>query len=326
MMRDSPDLAKFLAVHSNGLTKRYGDTLAVDRLDLDVPTGEFFGLLGPNGSGKTTTIHMLSTLVRPTSGEALVAGHDVSRNSVRVRGAIGVVFQDSALDRTLSVWENLRFAGMLAGLTGGVIRERTDELLDLFSLGDKQDQPVGSLSGGMRRAVDIARGVIHRPQVLFLDEPTIGLDLPNRKRIWRFIERLRAQTGMTVLLTTHYLEEAANCNRVAFIKKGRIVKSGTPQSLIDGLGEHVVEIEGERLDGIVNELKETLGDPVLEEERASFRFSGSAAELATLQADLAARVSGIRVRRPNLNDVFLWVSETDALSRRPGERGVKAAR
>jgi ABC-2 type transport system ATP-binding protein len=326
MMRDSPDLAKFLAVHSNGLTKRYGNTLAVDRLDLDVPTGEFFGLLGPNGSGKTTTIHMLSTLVRPTSGEALVAGHDVSRNSVRVRGAIGVVFQDSALDRTLSVWENLRFAGMLAGLTGGVIRERTDELLDLFSLGDKQDQPVGSLSGGMRRAVDIARGVIHRPQVLFLDEPTIGLDLPNRKRIWRFIERLRAQTGMTVLLTTHYLEEAANCNRVAFIKKGRIVKSGTPQSLIDGLGEHVIEIEGERLDGIVNELKETLGDPVLEEERASFRFSGSAAELATLQADLAARVSGIRVRRPNLNDVFLWVSETDALSRRPGERGVKAAR
>ena len=326
MMRDSPDLAKFLAVHSNGLTKRYGDTLAVDRLDLDVPTGEFFGLLGPNGSGKTTTIHMLSTLVRPTSGEALVAGHDVSRNSVRVRGAIGVVFQDSALDRTLSVWENLRFAGMLAGLTGGVIRERTDELLDLFSLGDKQDQPVGSLSGGMRRAVDIARGVIHRPQVLFLDEPTIGLDLPNRKRIWRFIERLRAQTGMTVLLTTHYLEEAANCDRVAFIKKGRIVKSGTPQSLIDGLGEHVIEIEGERLDGIVNELKETLGDPVLEEERASFRFSGSAAELATLQADLASRVSGIRVRRPNLNDVFLWVSETDALSRRPGERGVKAAR
>jgi ABC-2 type transport system ATP-binding protein len=326
MMRDSPDLAKFLAVHSNGLTKRYGDTLAVDRLDLDVPTGEFFGLLGPNGSGKTTTIHMLSTLVRPTCGEALVAGHDVSRNSVRVRGAIGVVFQDSALDRTLSVWENLRFAGMLAGLTGGVIRERTDELLDLFSLGDKQDQPVGSLSGGMRRAVDIARGVIHRPQVLFLDEPTIGLDLPNRKRIWRFIERLRAQTGMTVLLTTHYLEEAANCNRVAFIKKGRIVKSGTPQSLIDGLGEHVIEIEGERLDGIVNELKETLGDPVLEEERASFRFSGSAAELVTLQADLASRVSGIRVRRPNLNDVFLWVSETDALSRRPGERGVKAAR
>jgi ABC-2 type transport system ATP-binding protein len=326
MMRDSPDLAKFLAVHSNGLTKRYGDTLAVDRLDLDVPTGEFFGLLGPNGSGKTTTIHMLSTLVRPTSGKALVAGHDVSRNSVRVRGAIGVVFQDSALDRTLSVWENLRFAGMLAGLTGCVIRERTDELLDLFSLGDKQDQPVGSLSGGMRRAVDIARGVIHRPQVLFLDEPTIGLDLPNRKRIWRFIERLRAQTGMTVLLTTHYLEEAANCDRVAFIKKGRIVKSGTPQSLIDGLGEHVIEIEGERLDGIVNELRETLGDPVLEDERASFRFSGSAAELATLQADLAARVSGIRVRRPNLNDVFLWVSETDALSRRPGERGVKAAR
>ncbi len=326
MMRDSPDFAKFLAVHANGLTKRYGDTLAVDRLDLDVPTGEFFGLLGPNGSGKSTTIHMLSTLVRPTSGDALVAGHDIDRSGVKVRGAIGVVFQDSALDRTLSVWENLRFAGMLAGLTGAVIRERTDELLDLFGLGDKRDQPVGSLSGGMRRAVDIARGVIHRPQVLFLDEPTIGLDLPNRKKIWRFIERLRAQTGMTVLLTTHYLEEAANCNRVAFIKRGRIVKSGAPQTLIDGLGDHVIEVEGEKLDDIVNELKATLGDPVLEEERASFRFGGSSAELAALQANLSARVSGLRVRRPNLNDVFLWVSETDALSRRPGERGVKTAR
>jgi ABC-2 type transport system ATP-binding protein len=326
MMRDSPDFAKFLAVHANGLTKRYGDTLAVDRLDLDVPTGEFFGLLGPNGSGKTTTIHMLSTLVRPTSGDALVAGHDIGRSGVKVRGAIGVVFQDSALDRTLSVWENLRFAGMLAGMAGALIRARTDELLDLFGLGDKRDQPVGSLSGGMRRAVDIARGVIHRPQVLFLDEPTIGLDLPNRKKIWRFIERLRAQTGMTVLLTTHYLEEAANCNRVAFIKRGRIVKSGAPQTLIDGLCDHVIEVEGEKLDDIVNELKATLGDPVLEEERASFRFSGSSAELAPLQANLSERVSGLRVRRPNLNDVFLWVSETEALSRRPGERGVKAAR
>ena len=131
---------------------------------------------------------------------------------------------------------------------------------------------------------------------------------------------------MTVLLTTHYLEEAADCNRVAFIKKGRIVKSGAPQSLIDGLGDHVIEIEGEKLDGIVNELKAFLGDPVLEEERASFRFSGAPAELINLQADLAPRVSGLKVRRPNLNDVFLWVSETDALSRRPGERGVKAAR
>lgn len=326
MMRDSHDLAKYLAVHANGLTKKYADTLAVDHLDLDVATGEFFGLLGPNGSGKTTTIHMLSTLVRPSSGQALVAGYDIGRSGVRVRGAIGVVFQDSALDRTLSVWENLRFAGMLAGLTGKVIRERTGELLDLFGLADKRDKPLGALSGGMRRAIDIARGVIHRPQVLFLDEPTIGLDLPNRKKIWRFIERLRSQTGMTVLLTTHYLEEAAQCSRVAFIKRGRIVKCGAPQALIDALGDHVIEIEGEKLDDIVNDLRATLGEPVLEEERASFRFAGSPADLASLQADLAPRVGSLRVRRPNLNDVFLWVSETDTLSRRPGEKGVKAAR
>ncbi len=325
MMRDAPDLAKSLAVHADGLTKRYGDTAAVEQLDLDIPAGEFFGLLGPNGSGKTTTIHMLSTLVRPTSGRALVAGHDVARSGVKVRGAIGVVFQDSALDRTLSVWENLRFAGMLAGMRGSLIRKRADELLDLFGLGDQRNKPVAALSGGMRRAVDIARGVIHQPQILFLDEPTIGLDLPNRKKIWRFIERLRAQTGMTVLLTTHYLEEAANCNRVAFIKKGRIVKSGAPQELIDGLANHVIEIEGERLADIVNELRVDLGEPVLEDERASFRFHGSTAELTALQAKYASQVSGLRVRRPNLNDVFLWVSETDALSRHAGQTGMEAA-
>jgi ABC-2 type transport system ATP-binding protein len=311
MMRDPSILADAFAVHAEGLTKRYGSTLAVDELDLAIPSGQFFGLLGPNGSGKTSTIHMLSTLIRPTHGRAWVAGHDVARESVKVRRAIGVVFQESALDRSLSVFENLRFAGLLGNLSKTEIKRRTDELLELFGLGDKRDAPIGSLSGGMRRALDIARGIIHRPKILFLDEPTIGLDVPNRRKIWRFIERLRAQSGMTVLLTTHYLEEAAECDEVAFIKQGRIVQAGPPRKLIDRLGAYVIEIEADDLVAIEKRLKPKLGHGLNEGERMLFRFGGDATELAQLQSELAGEARAVRWRRPNLNDVFLWINETE---------------
>lgn len=314
MMRDGPAAAidAGSAIRADNLRKRYGGTVAVDGLGLTVPRGQFFGLLGPNGSGKTTTVHMLSTLIRPSSGRAWVAGHDVLREGVKVRGAIGVVFQDSALDRSLSVMENLRFAGLLHSLSGDQIRERSDELLELFGLGDKRDQPVSTLSGGMRRALDIARGVIHRPGLLFLDEPTIGLDLPNRRKIWRFIERLRADTGMTVFLTTHYLEEAADCDQVAFIKGGRIVKAGPPRELVAGLGAYIIEIEGENLKQLAHSLSPRLGQCFLDGERACFRFAPEdIAALMLLQAELGARISAMRWRRPNLNDVFLWVTETE---------------
>lgn len=311
MMRDSPALATTLAVRTRDLSKRYADTLAVDRLNLEVRSGEFFGLLGPNGSGKTSTIHMLSTLIRPSGGSAQIAGHDVLAAAVKVRAAIGVVFQESALDRNLSAAENLRFAGLLYDLPRADIKERSDQLLALFGLTDKRDKPVASFSGGMRRALDIARGVIHRPQLLFLDEPTIGLDLPNRRRIWRFIERLRADTGMTVFLTTHYLEEASDCDRVAFIKAGRIVQSGPPQDLVKRLGAYVIEIEADDLEGITKELAPRLGHAMRDDERASFRFNGNAAELGSLQTELAEKVSAFRWRKPNLNDVFLWVNETE---------------
>jgi ABC-2 type transport system ATP-binding protein len=297
------------AVIARGLTKRYGDVLAVDRLELDIASGQFFGLLGPNGSGKTTTIHMLSTLLRPSAGSAIVAGHDVTLKPVAVRGAIGVVFQDSALDRTLSVAENLRFAGLLYDLPLKLIEERARELLELFGLNGKRDRPVASLSGGMRRALDIVRGVLHHPRILFLDEPTIGLDLPNRRRIWRFVERLRARTGMTVLLTTHYLEEADSCDEVAFINSGRLVERGTPGELVGRLGRHVLEIEGEHLEEIVKHLEPRLGQALVEGNVAMFRHGEEdVSALAVLQADLARRVSAWRVRRPNLNDVFLWVN------------------
>ena len=305
--------ATLLAVNARGLVKRYGDVLAVDGLDLEIPAGQFFGLLGPNGSGKTSTIHMLATLIRPSSGSASVFGHDVVRDAVKTRASIGLVFQESALDRTLSIAENLRFAGLLYNLPSPIIKERSAELLDLFGLADKRNRPVGSLSGGMRRALDIVRGVIHHPKVLFLDEPTIGLDLPNRRKIWRFIENLRARTGMTVLLTTHYLEEADGCDRVAFIKAGKLVKSGSPAEMVASLGRYIVEIESPDVETLALRLAPTLGPCLVDGDVAHFRYAqADVVRLASLQSEPGIQVRALRWRQPNLNDVFLWVAEGKA--------------
>ena len=308
-MRPPQAVESALAICARGLVKRYGDITAVNGLDLDIRVGEFFGFLGPNGSGKTSTVHMLSSLVRPTAGAATVAAYDVLKHAVEVRSQIGVVFQESALDDNLSVTENLRFAGRLYDLSNEKIRQRSEELLDLFTLGERRDSRVGTLSGGMRRALDIARGVIHRPQILFLDEPTLGLDVPNRRKIWRFIERLRLETGMTVFLTTHYLEEAAPCDRVAFVKAGRLVKSGPPAALIADLATHVIELESEHLPEVVQRLRSRLGTCLIEGNSGAFLHHADAADAAQLQAELADRVSAFHVRKPNLNDVFLWSTQ-----------------
>ena len=259
-----------LAIRAERLTKRYGDTLAVDGVNLSIPMGQFFGLLGPNGAGKTSTIHMLSTLIRATSGEAWIAEHAVSAHELKVRANIGVVFQDSALDRTLSVAENLRFAGMLNDLSRSDIKRRSAELLTLFGLSEKQDVPVAALSGGMRRALDIARGVIHRPKILFLDEPTLGLDLPNRRAIWRHIAQLRSDLGMTVFLTTHYLEEAIDCDEVAFISSGRIVRSGPPRKLVEQLASYIIEVETDTPTELAARLASRLGDALIEGDCIQF--------------------------------------------------------
>jgi len=297
------------AIRAAGLTKRYGDLLAVDGLTLEIGGGEFFGLLGPNGSGKTTTVHMLATLIQPNAGSAEVAGFDIGRNAIKARESIGIVFQESALDRTLTVTENLRFAGLLQNLPPKTISERSSELLELFGLNEHRSKPVAVLSGGMRRALDIVRGVLHQPKVLFLDEPTIGLDIPNRRRIWRFIERLRTHNAMTVLLTTHYLEEADSCDRVSFIRKGRLVESGAPRALVDDLGRHILEVEGADMERLLLRLEPRLGPSLRDGDVAMFRSSEEdASGLARLQSELGANVRSWKVRRPNLNDVFLWIA------------------
>jgi len=295
------------AIRAVGLTKRYGDALAVDHLQLDVARGEFYGLLGPNGAGKTTAVHMLSTLIRPTSGEAWVAGHSISKGAVSVRAAIGVVFQDAALDPTLTVAENLRFAGMLNNMPASLIRNRSAQLLELFGLSSMRDRRAASLSGGMRRALDIARGLIHRPEILFLDEPTIGLDVTNRQAIWRHIATLRAERGITVVLTTHYLEEAAACDRVGFIDAGRQVREGVPSQLTAELGHYIVEIETAHPERLAQILDPRFGTATIDNDVVSFRFDGDAALLDQLHADLGAQVRAMRWRRPTLNDVFVRV-------------------
>lgn len=305
-----------LAIRAEQLRKLYGETVAVDGVDLAIPRGQFFGLLGPNGAGKTSTIHMLSTLIRPSSGVAWVAGHSIATEKLAVRGSIGVVFQEAALDRTLSGAENLRFAGLLNGLPRGEIRRRSATLLQLIGLQDRCDIPVASLSGGMRRALDVARGIIHQPQILFLDEPTIGLDVPNRRAIWHHIARLRNELGITVFLTTHYLEEAIDCDEVAFLTRGRIVRSGPPRALVEQLGSYVVEVETDRPAEIAERLAPRFGAALIEGDVVHFRWSGEVTDLLPLQAELLPKARAVRWRRPTLNDVFLWVTNTPVAIRR----------
>ena len=296
-----------VAIRATGLRKSYGDTHAVRGLDLEIGTGQFFGLLGPNGSGKTTTVQMLTTLVRPDGGRAEVAGHDV-REGVAVRREIGVVFEDTALDSTLTVEETLRFAGMLRDLPGPLISERTDQLLELFGLEEKRRVRVPTLSGGMRRALDIARGVLHRPGILFLDEPTRGLDVINRRRIWEFIDRMRREEGLTVFLTTHYLEEAEGCDRIAFLAGGKLVGAGTPRSLTEGLAQQMLEIEGDDIEPVITALGDRLGSHLRGDRTATFCIGQEGFDATTLQGELGDRLEAVRLRRPNLDDVFLWVN------------------
>ena len=300
-------------ISAKGLSKKFEDTLAVDNLNLDIPEGQFFGLLGPNGSGKTTTIHMLSTLSLPTSGQITIDGVDVLRKPIVVRKNIGLVFQESALDRTMTVYENLSFSAALYGISRRTADDRINSLLKLFDLSDKKRSPVARLSGGMRRAVDLIRGVLHQPKILFLDEPTVGLDLPSRRKIWRFVQQLITEEKLTVILTTHYLEEATPCDRVCFIRKGKAVELGAPRELIDRLGDEIVEIEADKPEEVVNLLDLSISEYIVDSNALLIR-SDRDPTFDEIRKRLAGHQSKILVRKTNLNDVFLWISSLGDLT------------
>ena len=220
------------AITTAGLTKKFGKLTAVDDLDLDIKEGEIFGLLGPNGAGKTTTISMLATLLAPTSGTATVANQDILKNPSKVREHIGIVFQDPSSDDILTGRENLYLHGLMYGVPRSVIPGRIDDAFDLVQLTGREDDLVKTYSGGMRRRLELARGLLHHPEVIFLDEPTLGLDPQTRKRIWEHIEKIVKERKVTIILTTHYMEEADRlCDRLAIIDHGKIVALDTPNAL-----------------------------------------------------------------------------------------------
>jgi ABC-2 type transport system ATP-binding protein len=228
------------AIEVDGLGKRYGEAEAVRDVSFAVEPGELFGFLGPNGAGKSTTINMLCTLVRPTAGTARVQGFDVMGERHDVRRHIGLVFQESTLDAQLTAAQNLRLHAELYGIERRAISSRIDQMLEMVELGDRRDEPVLRYSGGMKRRLEIARGLMHSPRVLFLDEPTIGLDPQTRGAIWRYVRALQESEGTTVFMTTHYMEEAEVCDRIAIMDRGEIVVLDTPEALKAGIAaDHV---------------------------------------------------------------------------------------
>ena len=238
--RAEPAGAPILEAHE--LTKTFGELKAVDRVSFQVKRGEVFAFLGPNGAGKTTTIRMLTTLLRPTSGEVRVGGHDPTRNADAVRRTIGIVFQDPSIDDELTAWENLEFHGVLYHVPRAVREERMERLLKMVGLWDRRDDLLRTYSGGMRRRLEIARGLLHHPAVLFLDEPTLGLDPQTRHQMWEQIRALNESEAVTVFFSTHYMEEAERAaTRVAIIDHGRIVAEGTPQELKASQGAGTLE-------------------------------------------------------------------------------------
>jgi ABC-2 type transport system ATP-binding protein len=314
-------------IESTGLGKDYGNIRAVEAIDITVDRGEFFGFLGPNGAGKTTMIHMLTTLIRPSRGVARVDGHDVRTDPLAVRRASGLVFQETTLDPELTAQENLQLAGRLYGLGTDELRRRIDEVLELFELGARRHDRVRTFSGGMRRLVDLARGILHRPTILFLDEPTLGLDPVNRRRVWRFLERLAAEEGTTLFLTTHYLEEADPCDRVVIVDRGRVIARGTPGELKRRLGgQESIELAVDQPDEmLLAAIRRRAGvEPSLTSDGVVLSVDSAEAVLPALLPFVGNGVERVSVRRPTLDDVFVLVTGHGPRSG-AGRRAARAA-
>lgn len=306
-MLESPEPA----VHVRGLVKRFGPVEAVRGIDLDVAPGETFGFLGPNGAGKSTTIKILCTLLDASEGSARVAGHDVARERDAVRRAIGLVFQEPTLDTYLTADQNLRFHGELYGVPRATAVQRRREVLEMVGLAERAKHLVQTFSGGMRRRLEIARGLLHSPRVLFLDEPTIGLDPQTRASIWDYIRELHRTQQVTVFVTTHYMEEAENCDRIAIMNEGRIVALDTPEALKAGIGKDRVQITTEDDDKALRVLREQFGlDAAVHEGAVTFGVAEGAQFVPRLFAGLDLPIRSVTVTRPSLDDVFLSYTGT----------------
>ena len=306
-------------VDVKNLRKQYGEFPAVDGLSFSIEEGEVFGLLGPNGAGKTTTLHMLATILRPTSGTASINGYDIVRQPSKVRKSIGMVFQEPSSDDLLTGAENLRMHAMLYGVPSPLREERAKEVLELVDLTDRKDGLVKHYSGGMRRRLEIARGLLHNPKILFLDEPTLGLDPQTREHIWKYVERLVAEQKISIIITTHYMDEADRlCDRIAIVDHGRIVVDDSPEVLKRALGGDMVRL--------------TMSNPKLEairempfvkkvevRDRTVLLTVEDAGSHAQEILAVIGKVDSVELRPPTLNDVFLQYTGREY--REQGEEG-----
>jgi ABC-2 type transport system ATP-binding protein len=294
-------------ISARDLHKKYGDFEAVKGIDLDVAEGEIFGFLGPNGAGKSTTISVLCTLLKPTAGEVRVAGCDVYREPDEVRRRIGLIFQDPSLDSELTATENLEFHGFIYGLPARLRKERIAEVLEMVGLADRAHDRVRTFSGGMKRRLEIARGVMHHPEVLFLDEPTLGLDPQTRAHIWEYLNALRKQEGVTIFMTTHYMDEAEFCERIAIIDQGSIVALGTPDELKSRVGGDIITITPA---GDPERMAEEIGRAfslaaTVHQGSVRVEVPDSGTFVPRLFQELREPVISFSLHRPSLDDVFL---------------------
>ena len=296
-------------VEVRDLAKRFGSIEAVRGVTFSVAAGEIFGFLGPNGAGKTTTIKMLATLLRPTSGHASLAGYDVTAHPGDVRRSMGIVFQDPSLDNRLSAEQNLRFHAMLYDVPPREIEPRIAAVLAMVDLAERRRALVATYSGGMKRRLEIARGLLHRPRVLFLDEPTLGLDLQTRNHIWEYVADLRRREGVTVFMTTHYIEESEHCDRIAIIDGGRIVALDTPDALRRHVGGDVITITSPDAALLVREIEVRFGGGARAVDgQVIVEREGGAEFVPRIAAAFPSLVTAVAVKRPTLDDVFLKLS------------------
>jgi ABC-2 type transport system ATP-binding protein len=288
------------------LVKRYGDIAAVDDISFEVEEGTIFGFLGPNGAGKTTTINVLCTLLSATSGSAFINGHDCGKDSSEVRKSIGIVFQDTTLDKGLTAYENLAFHAYLYKVKKTEIRSRVNDALQFVELYERKDDLVKKFSGGMKRRLEVARGLIHRPRVLFLDEPTLGLDPQSRARLWEFITEMPKKHNVTIFMTTHYMEEAEVCDRIAIIDNGKIIAEGSPEELKKTVGGDVISLKTTDNKRAKEEIKKLFNIDAEEKEGELYLTTGKGdACIPELIRGLADMVISVKLQRPTINDVFL---------------------
>lgn len=288
------------------LVKRFGKLAAVDDISFSVAPGEIFGFLGPNGAGKTTTINILCTLSKPTSGRATIDNLDVVRQQSQVRRTIGLVFQDPSLDERLSGLQNLHFHALVYGMPASIRKQRIEQMLRMMELWDKRHSQVRTYSGGMKRRLELARGLLHHPKVLFLDEPTLGLDPQTRTRIWEYILELRQREGTTIFLTTHYMDEAEQADRIAIIDYGKLVVIDTPEKLKKMVGKDIISVKTDDNDRAAEEIRLRYQiEARLDGNGLTFEITNGEEFLPAFIRGFGTKILSVNLRRPSLEDVFL---------------------